>query len=51
MPSGNFWANSSGILKQGSLFTNTTKPKGYQYYLRKGFDPATSTAFIWVVVS
>lgn len=47
-PKGNFYADSNGNLKSAPL---VKIPAGYKYYPRKGYDPATGVAFIWVVVS
>ena len=47
-PAGNFYANSAGVLKQAPL---AKVPAGFKYYPRKGFDPVTGIAFLWVVVS
>lgn len=48
LPSANFYANEAGNLKAPPL---AVVPKGYKYYPRKGYDPKTGIAFIWVVVS
>lgn len=48
LPSGNFYANSAGQTKQAPL---AKVPAGYKYYPRKGYDPKTGIAFLWVVVS
>lgn len=47
-PKGNFYANTAGVLKQAPL---VKVPAGFKYYARKGFDPKTGLAFVWVVVS
>ncbi|THF88477.1 hypothetical protein E7T09_04530 [Deinococcus sp. KSM4-11] len=46
-PSGNFYANSDGVTKAAPL---VIKPKGFAYYPRKGYDPATGIAYMWLVV-
>lgn len=50
-PSGNFIADSNGNLKPATLLTPALKAKGYLWYARKGYDPKTGIAFVWVVVS
>ncbi|GAA5439244.1 hypothetical protein CBQ26_13385 [Deinococcus indicus] len=47
-PSGNFYADSAGVTKQAPL---AKVPAGFKYYPRKGYDPVTGVAFLWVVVS
>lgn len=47
-PSANFYADSNGNLKSPPL---VKIPSGYKYYPRKGYDPATGVAFMWLVVS
>lgn len=47
LPSGNFYANSAGQTKASPL---PKVPTGYKYYPRKGYNPATGVAFLWVVV-
>lgn len=44
LPSGNFYANSNGQIR-------STPAPGYQWYQRKGYDPKTGIAWVWVVVS
>ena len=48
LPAANFYANSAGNLKAPPL---AIVPKGYKYYSRKGYDPKTGIAYLWVVVS
>ncbi len=47
LPSGNFYVNEAGTMKQAPL---PIKPKGYTYCQRKGYDPKTKIGWIWVVI-